>query len=120
MIEWMFRISIVVLASHFTLACTSRPKAPLVLNSDFGLKDGAVSAMKGVAYSVDSQLVISDLTHEITPYDISEGAFRLYQALPFWPQGTVFVVVVDPGVGSARNAIAARTRSGHYFIGPDN
>ncbi|MGQ3887583.1 SAM hydrolase/SAM-dependent halogenase family protein [Legionella sp. CNM-1927-20] len=92
----------------------------LVLETDFGLKDSAVSAIKGVAYSVDQGLVISDLTHEIPPYNIWEGAYRLYQAAPYWPSKTVFVAVVDPGVGSKRHSIVAELNNGQYFVGPDN
>lgn len=93
---------------------------PLVLMTDFSLKDGAVSAMKGVAYQVDPHLVVSDLTHEIPPYDIWQGAYRLSQTYKYWPKGTVFVSVVDPGVGSERRSLAVLSKSGHIFVGPDN
>ncbi|MGN1016341.1 MAG: S-adenosyl-l-methionine hydroxide adenosyltransferase family protein [Faecousia sp.] len=93
---------------------------PLVFQSDFGTVDGAVSAMYGVAYGVDPGLVISNLTHEITPYDIWEASYRLIQTVSYWPQGTVFVSVVDPGVGSTRRSIAVETSGGHYIITPDN
>ena len=96
------------------------PTFPLVLLTDFSLRDGAVSAMRGVAYQVDPHLYISDLTHEVTPYNIWEAAFRLNQTYLFWPSGTVFVTVVDPGVGSARHSIAVRAKSGQIFVGPDN
>lgn len=92
----------------------------LVFQSDFGLQDGAVSAMYGVAYSVDATLRISDLTHGITPYDIWEASYRLLQTVSYWPQGTVFVSVVDPGVGSARRSVVARTKTGQYIVTPDN
>ena len=93
---------------------------PLVFQSDFGTVDGAVSAMYGVAYGVDPGLVISNLTHEITPYDIWEASYRLIQTVSYWPRGTVFVSVVDPGVGSTRRSIAVETNGGHYIITPDN
>ena len=93
---------------------------PLVFQSDFGTVDGAVSAMYGVAYGVNPGLVISNLTHEITPYDIWEASYRLIQTVSYWPQGTVFVSVVDPGVGSTRRSIAVETNGGHYIITPDN
>ncbi|HYC85820.1 MAG TPA: S-adenosyl-l-methionine hydroxide adenosyltransferase family protein [Chryseosolibacter sp.] len=92
----------------------------LVLQTDFGVKDGAVAAMKGVALTVSRSLVIHDLTHEIPPYNIWEAAFRLKQAAPYWPAGTVFVSVVDPGVGSERRSVVLKTSSGHYFVTPDN
>ncbi len=93
-------------------------RAPLVLMTDFGVVDGAVAAVKGVAYGVSPDLLISDLSHEIA--GIWDGAYRLYQVAPYWPKGTVFVTVVDPGVGTARLSIAARTRARHIYVGPDN
>ena len=92
----------------------------LVLQSDFGLVDGAVAAMTGVALCVDPSLRIYDLTHNIPPFDVYEASFRLLQAVPYWPEGTVFVSVVDPGVGSKRRSVVARTRSNHYIVTPDN
>ncbi len=92
----------------------------LILQTDFSLKDGAVSAMKGVAFSVDSNLKIFDLTHEISPYNIWEGAYRLYQTANYWPQGSVFVSVVDPGVGTKRKSVVLKTKNGQYFVSPDN
>ncbi len=89
-----------------------------MLLTDFGTQDGAVSAMKGVAYSVSQDLLISDLSHE-NP-GIFVGAYRLYQAEQFWPKGTVFVAVVDPGVGTERLSVVLKTRTGHYFVGPNN
>jgi len=92
----------------------------LVLQSDFGLKDGAVSAMKGVAMGVSTKLKVYDVTHEITAYNIAEAAYRLHQVAQYWPVGTVFVSIVDPGVGSTRKSIVLKTKSGHYFVSPDN
>ncbi|MFK4568064.1 S-adenosyl-l-methionine hydroxide adenosyltransferase family protein [Enterococcus sp. UD-01] len=92
----------------------------LVLQTDFGLGDGAVSAMYGVAHMVSDDITIDDLTHEIPPYDIWAASYRLYQTVKYWPKGTVFVSVIDPGVGSTRRSIAAKTSSGHYIITPDN
>ena len=92
----------------------------LVFQTDFGLVDGAVSAMYGVAYSVHPQLNIHDLTHDITPYNIWEASYRLIQTIRYWPRDTVFVSVVDPGVGSSRKSVVVRTASGHYIVTPDN
>ena len=92
----------------------------LVFQSDFGLKDGAVSAMKGVAVNVDKELKIYDLTHEIPAYSIWEASYRLYQTAEYWPSGTVFVSIVDPGVGTERLSVVLKTKSGHYFVTPDN
>ena len=92
----------------------------LVFQSDFGLVDGAVSAMKGVAYKVDPTLTIGDLTHDITPYNIFEASYRLFQTIEYWPEGTVFVSVVDPGVGSNRKSVVAKTSRGQYIVTPNN
>jgi S-adenosylmethionine hydrolase len=97
----------------------AQPKA-LVFQSDFGLKDGAVAAMKGVAFSVSPDLRMFDLTHEIQAYSIWDAAYRLDQAASYWPSGTVFVSIVDPGVGSKRKSIVLKTKTGHYFVTPDN
>ncbi|RIY34378.1 SAM hydrolase/SAM-dependent halogenase family protein [Psittacicella gerlachiana] len=95
-------------------------KNALVLQTDFGLGDGAVSAMYGVAAQVDPELRVHDLTHDIPPYDIWAASYRLLQTVPYWPKGTVFVSVVDPGVGSTRRSFAARTKKGQIIITPDN
>lgn len=92
----------------------------LVLQTDFGLKDGAVAAMRGVAVGVSPRLAIHDLSHENTPFNVWEAAYRLKQVAPYWPEGTVFVSVVDPGVGTTRKSVVLRTKSGHLFVGPDN
>ena len=93
---------------------------PLVYQTDFGLVDGAVSAMYGVAYSVNPELKIHDLTHDITPYNIWEASYRLIQTINYWPENTVFVSVVDPGVGSDRKSVVVKTNSGRYIVTPDN
>jgi S-adenosylmethionine hydrolase len=92
----------------------------IVYQSDFGLKDGAVSAMRGVAVAVDPSLRLEDLTHEIPAFDIWQGAYRLNATAPYWPPGTVFVSVIDPGVGTERRSVVLKTKSGHYFVSPDN
>ncbi|ENW9129657.1 S-adenosyl-l-methionine hydroxide adenosyltransferase family protein [Escherichia coli] len=112
------------LATLFLLTCLGSSSAyadnALILQTDFSLKDGAVSAMKGVAFGVDHNLKIFDLTHEIPPYNIWEGAYRLYQTASYWPQGSVFVSVVDPGVGTDRKSVVLKTKNGQYFVSPDN
>ena len=95
-------------------------KKLLVLQSDFGLVDGAVAAMIGVANEIDSSLKIDNLTHDITPYNVWEASYRLYQTCSYWPEGTVFVSVVDPGVGSARKSVVAKLATGQYVVTPDN
>ncbi len=115
------------ISTLFAAACLSALMAAhahasnaLVLLTDFGTSDGAVSAMHGVAYGVDPKLNVSDLTHNIPDYDIWLGAYRLYQTANYWPQGSVFVAVVDPGVGTARKSVVLKTKEGRYFVGPDN
>ncbi|MDW7693493.1 SAM-dependent chlorinase/fluorinase [Flammeovirgaceae bacterium SG7u.111] len=92
----------------------------LVLATDFGLKDRFVANMKGVAYSLAPSLNIIDLTHQITPFDILGASDILAGTIPFWPEGTIFVSVVDPGVGTSRKPIAALTKTGHIIITPNN
>ena len=92
----------------------------VVFQTDFGLKDGAVSAMKGVAMGVDSSLKLFDLTHEIPAYNIWEAAYRLEQTIAYWSAGTVFVSVVDPGVGTQRKSVILKTKAGHFIVTPDN
>lgn len=93
---------------------------PLILQSDFGYADGAVCAMYGVAQGVCPELRVFDLTHDIPQYDIWEASYRLIQTVSYWPENSVFVSVVDPGVGSTRRSIAVKTAEGHYIITPDN
>lgn len=93
---------------------------PLVLQSDFGLSDGAVSAMYGVALGVHENIRIFDLTHDIPPYNIWEASYRITQTVKYWPTGTVFVSVVDPGVGTRRLSLVVKLNSGHYVVTPDN
>ena len=111
----------IALAFWFALALVVRAdEHALVLQTDFGLKDGAVAAMRGVAVGVSPKISIHDLSHENTPFDIWEAAYRLKQAAPFWPAGTVFVSVIDPGVGTERKSVVLKTKSGHFFVSPDN
>ncbi len=110
-----------ILLITLLVACRNQhePK-PLVLQTDFGIKDGAVAAMKGVIVAVDSKLEVFDLTHDIPAYNIWEAAYRLEQTAAFWPKGTVFVSVVDPGVGTERKSVVLKTKTGHLFVTPDN
>lgn len=109
-------IAVLLLYTNFLFA----QNKIVVFQSDFGLKDGAVSAMKGVAMGVDKDLKLFDLTHEIPAYNIWEAAYRLEQTVTYWPKGTVFVSVVDPGVGSERKSVVVKTKSGHFIVTPDN
>jgi len=104
----------------FSLTSSLAQQKILLLQSDFGLKDGAVAEMKGVAMGIDNDLKIFDLTHDIPAYNIWQAAYRLNQSLPYWPEGTVAVSIVDPGVGTGRKSIVAKTLKGHYIVTPDN
>jgi S-adenosylmethionine hydrolase len=82
--------------------------------------DDSVAICRGVMYGIMPDVRIVDLTHQVTPFSIFDGARFLYGATPYYPAGTVFVVVVDPGVGSTRKAIVAHSKRGQYFVLPDN
>ena len=119
---YAFCISILCLSSCSQLEHhpANKKTAALVFMSDFSLKDDAVAAMKGVAYQVDNNLKMFDLTHEIPPFDIWLGAQMLAGGAAYWQEGTVFVSVVDPGVGTDRKSVVAKTQTGHFFVTPDN
>ena len=91
----------------------------ITLLTDFGSKNGFASVMKGVIWKIAPDSQIADITHEITPQNIMEGAIALWRAAVFFPTGTIHVAVVDPGVGTARRPIAAQIGD-QYFVGPDN
>ncbi|MGD1905279.1 MAG: S-adenosyl-l-methionine hydroxide adenosyltransferase family protein [Leptolyngbyaceae cyanobacterium] len=91
----------------------------ITLLTDFGLQDPYVGVMKGAIATICPQATVIDLTHQISPQDIAAARFALLSAYPYFPQGTIHTVVVDPGVGTARRAIALRTES-DYLVGPDN
>lgn len=116
--------ALVLLALVAAAGCardTGRREAVTVLFlSDFGTRDGAVAACKGVMVGIAPDARIVDLTHDVPPYDIEAAGEVLEQALPYYPTGTVAVAVIDPGVGSERKAIAILTRRGHVLVGPDN
>ena len=112
------RTALLVVCLLFSL--NGQASDALVLQSDFGDKDAAVASMKGVAVGVSPDLNIYDLTHEIPAYNIWEASLRLAQVAAYWPQGTVFVSVVDPGVGTERKSVVLKTKSGHFFVSPDN
>jgi len=102
-------------------ARSAKKYAPtIVFMTDFGVLDDSVAICRGVMYSVMPDVRIVDLTHQVTPYSILDGARFLYGATPYYPAGTVFVVVIDPGVGSSRKAIVAKSKRGQYFVLPDN
>lgn len=95
------------------------PRA-LVLMSDFGTSERFVASMKGVAMGVDPKLQIHDLTHHVEPHNIWQASYVLSGTIEYWPKGTVFVSVVDPGVGTRRKSVVVKTGTGHYIVTPDN
>lgn len=101
-------------------AQTTKYPPTIVFMTDFGVVDDSVAICRGVMYSIMPDVRIVDLTHEVTPFSILDGARFLYGATPYYPSGTVFVVVVDPGVGSTRKAIVAKSKRGQFFVLPDN
>jgi len=92
----------------------------IVFMTDFGTVDDSLAICRGVMYSIAPDARIVDLTHQVTPFSILDGARFLYGATPYYPAGTVFVVVVDPGVGSTRKAVVVKSKRGQYFVLPDN
>jgi S-adenosylmethionine hydrolase len=101
-----------------TQASTARPL--IVFMTDFGTANDAVAICRAVIYGIAPEVRITDITHQVTPFSIEEASRFLYGVTPYYPAGTVFLVVVDPGVGTSRKAIAVKSRKGQYFILPDN
>jgi S-adenosylmethionine hydrolase len=97
-----------------------QPPPTVVFMTDFGILDDAVALCKGVMYGITPNLRIVDLTHQVTPFSIADGARFLFGTTPYFPAGTVFVVVVDPGVGSSRKAVVVKSKRGQFFVLPDN
>ena len=95
-------------------------KKLIVFQSDWTYAEGAVASTYGVIKSVDRNLDIIDATHEIPHFDTWSASYRLYQYVPFWPLDTVFISVVDPGVGTSRKACVAKLSNGNYVVTPDN
>jgi S-adenosyl-L-methionine hydrolase (adenosine-forming) len=98
----------------------SQSAAPIALLTDFGYRDHYAGAMRGVLASMAPGAALLDITHGIPPQSIAAGAIALRESWRFFPSRTVFLVVVDPGVGTSRLPIAVETRAGARFVGPDN
>src|SRR5258708_36933784 len=116
-----FVVLVALLLTFSALAGAQTTKYPqtIVFMTDFGVVDDSVAICRGVMYSIMPEVRIADLTHQVTPFSILDGARFLYGATPYYPTGTVFVVVVDPTVGSTRKAIVAKSKRGQYFVLPD-
>jgi S-adenosylmethionine hydrolase len=113
-------LSLLLCAGAVAQDSASKPRPTIVFMTDFGVVDDSVAICKGVMYSIAPDLRIVDLTHQVTPFSIVDGARFLFGATPYFPAGTVFVVVVDPGVGSTRKAVVVKSKRGQYFVLPDN
>jgi len=117
--------SVLLVAMLFALSAlagaqTAKYPQTIVFMTDFGVVDDSVAICRGVMYSIMPEVRIVDLSHQVTPFSILDGARYLYGATPYYPAGTVFVVVIDPTVGSTRKAIVAKSKRGQYFVLPDN
>ncbi|MCC6287020.1 MAG: S-adenosyl-l-methionine hydroxide adenosyltransferase family protein [Chitinophagaceae bacterium] len=112
--------SFIFLIAVTFFSCSADNTPAIVIQTDFGLKDGAVAEMKGVIFKETPYTRVFDLTHEIPVYNIWEAAYRLQQTAPYWPAGTIFISVVDPGVGTQRKGVVLKTKNGYYFVTPDN
>ena len=99
---------------------TPQPAPTVVFMTDFGILDDSVALCKGVMYGIAPNLRIVDLTHQVNAFSIRDGARFLFGATPYFPAGTVFVAVVDPGVGSSRKAVVVKSKRGQFFVLPDN
>ena len=121
---WKSRfLSLLLLCSSVTLAAQSpisgQPNQ-IAFMTDFGLVDDSVAICKQVMYNIDPTVRILDISHDVTPFSILDGARYLEGMSDYVPQGTVFVVVIDPTVGTSRKAIVARSKKGNYYVLPDN
>ena len=104
----------------FAQATTDKLPPTVVFMTDFGVMDDSVALCKGVMYGITPNLRIVDLTHQVNAFSIQDGARFLFGATPYYPAGTVFVAVVDPGVGSSRKAVVVKSKRGQFFVLPDN
>ena len=121
---------LVLLAAALAVSCappeaqkpsaTAAARPAIVFLSDFGTANDAVAICKAVIVSIAPEARILDITHQVTPFSIEEGARFLYAVSPYYPAGTVFLAVVDPGVGTSRKALIVKTKKGQYFVAPDN
>src|SRR6202451_3765767 len=119
---WFFVIAVLFLLAPLLLAQTNPAQQPptIVFMTDFGVIDDSVALCKGVMYGVTPNLRIVDLTHQVTPFAIRDGARFLFGTTPYFPAGTVFVAVIDPTVGSSRKAVVVKSKRGQFFVLPDN
>src|SRR5258708_32799953 len=101
-------------------AQASSARAVIVFMTDFGTANDAVAICRAVIYGIAPDVRITDITHQVTPFSIEEASRFLYGVTPYYPAGTVFLVGVDPGVGTSRKAIGVKSKKGQYFVMPEN
>jgi S-adenosylmethionine hydrolase len=111
---------LLILCAISAAGASAKPTPTIVFMTDFGTVDDSVAICKGVMYSIVPEVHIVDLTHQVTPFSILDGARFLFGATAYYPAGTVFVVVIDPTVGSTRKAVVVKSKRGQYFVLPDN
>jgi len=115
------QLGVILFALYFLLAaCGSAPRPLIILMTDFGEKDFYVGAIKGAIYAVNPDARIDDISNNIPKFDIDAAAYTLLKSAVEFPRETIFVIVVDPGVGTARKPIIVKTKDEKYFIAPDN
>src|ERR1700719_4288089 len=95
-------------------------KPTIVFMTDFGTANDAVAICRAVMFGIAPDARITDITHQVTPFQIEEASRFLYGVTPYYPSGTVFLVVVDPGVGTSRKAVIVKSKKGQFFVVPDN
>src|SRR5271167_4104817 len=114
------QLAALIFLAAAALGSDHSPRPTIVFMTDFGVVDDSVALCKGVMYSIAPDLRIVDLTHQVTPFSIADGARFLFGSSAYYPAGTVFVVVIDPTVGSSRKAIVVKSKRGQFFVLPDN
>src|SRR5437660_2455519 len=115
-----FAALLLIASSLLAQPPAAQPPPTVVFMTDFGILDDSVALCKGVMYGITPNLRIVDLTHQVNAFSIRDGARFLFGATPYFPAGTVFVAVVDPGVGSSRKAVVVKSKRGQFFVLPDN
>jgi S-adenosyl-L-methionine hydrolase (adenosine-forming) len=131
MLSRKLRLAVLFVVSAAAAACSHQPANPsaaqaasqrptIVFMTDFGTANDAVAICRAVIYGIAPEVRLTDVTHQVTPYSIEEASRFLYGVTPYYSAGTIFLVVVDPGVGTSRKAIAVKTKKSQYFIVPDN
>jgi hypothetical protein len=119
-LAWCLVLAATLAAAPTITRADPAPKPVIVFMTDFGTVDDAVAICKGVIKTLAPDAEIIDLTHQVTPYSIADGARLLGRTSQYYPAGTIFLTVIDPGVGTTRRSIIVKTKRGQYFVLPDN